>query len=898
MRKRIYLIFLIGLTLNHETYSAVQVPPGFEELAQGQILWLDVSIYGKNLGLFQANVNLETVKLLDAPALVRAVKENYSDSPELLDELTSSLGNALARNGNLSCSTSGNAPGCDFVETKTVAVIYDENNARLSLFLNPHYLPRTKQQDPYYQATVEAHNGLVHQQNINFVADRSYQSASVQGNGSLGITQAGFVNVDWTWQGQRYRSEGIQKAEVNNAYFRQDLWKRVYLQAGEMDSRDIFSNAGGNINLSQLPIGKIQGVRAGSTLAWINQDRVSKGTPVNVFLSREARVDAYRDGQLLTSFYLAAGAQSLDTRTFPTGSYTVTLRIYEDNQLVRTQTVPYTGTGSAPANTFQWFIQAGRLDDRTTGGADDNGRVLHAGIRTPVTANLAFTAGTAVLDNINYWEGAADWSHAFSGSLIDGTLTSRLSYLHGSDESRGNIQQLNYNDGFSLSFYRSSASAKDCNSQGEYRYSNSGCYKSTNFMLSVPVSQWYANLGYSLTSNEGRYVYRRDLTDGDINYQSGAPWEQIYATRSRSATWQVGGSRNFNFRGMNLNTNLSAFMRDESGSGRDKGGFMSVTLNFASHRLGDDARTSTSLGASLRGSQQEDRELSYNAAWTSYADNNGGNEVGASLYGANSRVVTASGYGRKDGQYGNGTLTFTDAYDNKNNSHTFSSSGSYNSSLVVDRSGLVWGRWGDGTPSSAITLGVDTPDEDSATLVNASLEGGSRADVGGDSRAVFTVPGYRQATFNITESSTSPRGIGSEISKGAGTRSVFMMPGKVFSRNVEVSSRYTWLGRLTDTEQRPLEGGIPLNVVSWTPLSKGGFTLETSHPLKMLYVMQDDVFWACRMKVRAVRDVVRWVGNTECQSTTLASLPGPEQKQVELMMARRSQDGTPTVKNN
>ncbi|WP_421081973.1 TcfC E-set like domain-containing protein, partial [Serratia fonticola] len=32
----------------------------------------------------------------------------------------------------------------------------------------------------------------------------------------------------------------------------------------------------------------------------------------------------------------------MDTRTFPSGSYTVTLRIYEDNQLVRTETVPYT----------------------------------------------------------------------------------------------------------------------------------------------------------------------------------------------------------------------------------------------------------------------------------------------------------------------------------------------------------------------------------------------------------------------------------------------------------------------------------------------------------------------------------------------------------------------------
>lgn len=262
----------------HQAVATMKVPDGFQELAAGQVMWVDVSLYGKPLGLFQANVDLENVRFMKPEALANAVSEKYNGAPELHALVVRALASPLPRNGNLACQTNGDAPGCGYVNTKTVAVIYDENDAAVSLVLNKQYLPVHAKEDNYYHATADSHNALVHQQNVNFVADRDYQSASVQGNGSLGVTDNGYVNVDWNWQGQRYREDSYQRADVNNAYFRQDLWKRVYLQGGIMDSRDIFSNAGGSINLSQLPIGRIKGVRAGSTLAWVDQQKSSRVT--------------------------------------------------------------------------------------------------------------------------------------------------------------------------------------------------------------------------------------------------------------------------------------------------------------------------------------------------------------------------------------------------------------------------------------------------------------------------------------------------------------------------------------------------------------------------------------------------------------------------------------------
>jgi Mat/Ecp fimbriae outer membrane usher protein len=879
------------------SYAEIRVPTGFEELARGQNMLLDVTLYGESLGVFQSRTDLENVQFLQPEELAAAVLKKYADAPGLGELLKRLLSSPLKRNGNLACSTNGRALGCDYIETDSLAIIYDENNAKAGLFLGGQYRPSKKKKDAYYDASPESRNALVHQQNINFVADKDYQSASVQGNGSQGVTQNGYLNMDWNWQGQRSRSASMQKADVNNVYFRQDLWKRVYIQGGSMDSRDIFSNAGGSINLSQLPLGKINGARMGSTLAWLNMENVSRGTPVSVFLSQDSRVDAYRDAQLLSSFYLKAGVQELDTRSFPVGSYAVTLHIHENNQLARTETVPYTGTVGAALSSFQWFLQAGNVNDDKNSAqrTDDGKRVMHSGLRMPLSENASLTAGAALLSGARYWESAADWAHGFDSGLIDGMLTTRASYLHGSDGSRGNIQQLNYNDGFSLSVYRSLMTASDCNSQGKSRYSYSGCYKSTNVMLSVPFSKWYSTLGYALSSNEGRYRYRSDLPDDDKNNQAGVPWEQVYQTRSRSHTTQAGVTRYFSLNNVNVNSSANAFVRKDTGyDGTDKGVFLTFSL---SRVAAGQSRSSTSAGASWQTRQRGSPQLGYSASYSRYANVSGQNELGASLYGVNTDTVMSSAYWRADGQYGNGALTVSDAWEKQGNTHTLSSSGNYSSSLAVDRGSPLWGRWGDGTPSSAVTVGLEQDAEQKKSRVNVSLDSGGNSDVSGNSRALFTVPGYRQTTFSITESASSPAGVSSEISKGAGLRTVFMTPGKVFNRNIEVNTHYTWLGRMIDAKHQPLEGGIPLNVTAWTPLDGGGFTLETTRQIKTLYVMKDSEFWQCSMKVKAVRDVVRYVGTTTCESTDMANLPGAEQKQVELMTAHVSDDATLTAMN-
>lgn len=425
------LLFVVLLPASVQLASAsIVVPAGFEDLAKTQRLWTEVSLYGASLGLFEADITLETVTFVAPETLIAAIKRQFNDDPALIASVSGALSSPLARNGNLACSSNGSAAGCDFIDTKSVALIYDENNARINLFFDRRYLPKQTAENQWYQPTRNTENALIHQQNINFVADEDYQSMTVQGNGALAMTENGYFNLDWTWLGQRSRHQQQQEITVNNAWFRQDLWHEYYVQLGEMDTRDLFSAAGGNINLSQLPIGKIRGLRTGSTRAWINPVQQSSGTPITVLLSHDARIDARRGNQLLASFYLNAGAQTLDTRSFPDGSYTVTLAIYENNRLTRTEQVPFTRTGITPFDRVEWFMQAGETDNDDM--SDERSAVAQAGIRLPVTSTLAVTSGATVKKNQRFVESAVDWSRGFNTGPIDGVLSTRFSYLYGS----------------------------------------------------------------------------------------------------------------------------------------------------------------------------------------------------------------------------------------------------------------------------------------------------------------------------------------------------------------------------------------------------------------------------------------------------------------------------------
>ncbi|AEX53410.1 alpha-fimbriae usher protein [Rahnella aquatilis CIP 78.65 = ATCC 33071] len=861
------------------------VPPGFEELVSGQNIWLNLNLLGQSAGLFEANVTLETVQFKDPQAVMTALNLPLKAGTPDYQKMLATLSAPLSRHGNLACGSNANAKGCGYLETDSLALIYDENNSAADVFVSKKLVPDAGKKALYYTPTTQTENALIHQQTLNVAAQDEYQSLSLQGSGALGVLTNGYVGFDWSLNSYKSDDSESQTVSVDDLYFRQSLGKRHYVQAGRMDSRDLSSNLGGNISFSLLPLNAIDGIRAGSSLSYLNLEEASKGSPLVVLLSSKSRVDAYRGNQLLGTFYLNNGSNTLDTGNFPSGSYAVTLRIYENNQLVRTETQPFTKTGGIGDGHMQWFIQAGETaDNKVVSSTDDEDSnstsrkpVVQAGARLPVFAELTATAGVANTDNENYGEAGLQWTHGFTGKVIDGVLDMQANVFSGTDGSKGNVEQISYNDGFSMSIYRNAAYGKSCTSAdaGQYDYADIGCYESVSGTLSVPVKGWSASLGYTYNKNTS-------LSPDYSSYDPSKPFEDnmINNTESQSTskTLQLSLNKSFNWKQMTITTRFGGYRRQSSSaSDNDKGIYMGFSLSRSTPKNSQLRSSNSSFSTDYQGSQNGDAQMTYNASQNWDWGSNNDRELGIDVGGTDTDNANASVHGRLNGQYGEGELTISDSYDNEQKTHQGAVTGSYSSSVAVSKSGFFWGPGGTGSPGAAVAVKVKGKDEDADAaddaLVDVSVQGGGATKMKQNSKALFPVTGFEEGKVSVDESRDVSNGSQASITQGAGSQKLFLLPGKMKVREVTMESHYTYVGQLVTATGEPINQGSMLNASAFSPSEDGGFTAEMTSLAKSLYVQNGDKNYQCTVTVQSSRDVVRYVGKTLCKTITQGELP-------------------------
>ncbi len=326
------LALLILASLSPAEATLTKIPAGFEVIAQGQQEYIEVYFSGKSLGKYYAMVNLDTVTFLDPASLYNKLELDVDDQ-KIAHIVKEKLSQPLARHGELACGYVRTDSGCGFLNTDTLEIIYNDEESSATLFINPQWNSAFDAKSLYLNPDKNTVNAFIHQQDINVLAQDDYQSLSIQGNGALGITENSYIGAHWNFNGYDADDVSDSNADVSDLYYRYDFLRRYYVQAGRMDNRTLFNAQGGNFTFNFLPLGAIDGMRIGSTLSYLNQAQSQQGTPVMVLLSRNSRVDAYRNEQLLGSFYLNSGSQFIDTSSFPPGSYSVALKVYENNQL-------------------------------------------------------------------------------------------------------------------------------------------------------------------------------------------------------------------------------------------------------------------------------------------------------------------------------------------------------------------------------------------------------------------------------------------------------------------------------------------------------------------------------------------------------------------------------------
>ncbi|MGH8089085.1 MAG: TcfC E-set like domain-containing protein, partial [Stenotrophomonas sp.] len=411
--------------------------------------------------------------------------------------------------------------------------IFDEGEGALLLFPAPRWLPRAERDTTGLHAPSEhAENALLHQQNLALSGNGREYAFNANGSAALGIQRAGHLGGSWNyarnaWPGQRPRA----RFEFDDLYYRHDLARRHYLQVGRMDRRNLASTQGGQFGLGLLPLERFDGVRMGTTQAYVDADADAGAAPLTVLLARQARVDAFDGERLLQTFYLPAGVSDLDTRQFPGGSYAVTLRIYEDGRLVRTETLPFARGQDWGEPGLQWFVQGGRershADDVGTGGGG-----VQAGVRVPLARQSGMSLGVSQVADGRYAELRTGTRHRVAGH----DLQAELGALLGSEGSRGSQQQLSVRNAASWNLYRQRLRGRHCRSGVRMGDDRLGCADVLSASLSVPLAGGSLYLGHTRRRSLATATAARDTRSVQAGYSLTRHWRGV-SIGTRLGAW-------------------------------------------------------------------------------------------------------------------------------------------------------------------------------------------------------------------------------------------------------------------------------------------------------------------------------------------------------------------------
>ncbi|MGC7411274.1 TcfC E-set like domain-containing protein [Pandoraea pneumonica] len=892
----------LGADATASTVNASRVPPGFEDIVHGQVEQIEIRMLGKTLGIFPVLVRPDTVRLetpeavaaaIGLPAAARDDADASGTSPVAASRLAA-LARPMARNGHLACDT-----GCGYLDTETADVIFDEQRGSLDLFLAKAWLPvpdTTGQ--PYYANAAGSERALIHSQVINAAGSGTQRNLTVLGNGALGITSRSFAGFDWSLvhtgqHGQRGTSEEERgadrlRASLNSLYYRHDLGPAHYTQFGRMDQRDLSSTRGGSFGFSLLPVHRFDGVRVGTSQAYVNERHAAQGSPLTVLLTRDARVDAYRGNELLGSAYLPAGVQSIDTRYFPEGTYLVSLRIIEADTLVRTASEPFTKVGGgAFEQRLQWFGQAGRVADERHGRGDTDalGFTAQAGVRTPVGGGVLLTSGVGWVPSALYNETQLSWRHAFAF----GTLTLAGSALVGTGGAYGNTQSIALSNGLGLSVYRyqmrDTSCAQNTAALGASAL-NLGCYDSLNAALSVPLGAWQASAGYGYNKTHGRALSTAKFPevpmlvgDADVRHNDRV-----------SRTLQATLSRTFRWRRLSVASRVGVYERRGTtrGSGamgtatasRDTGAFVSLT--FAAHcpkPAAQGATTYSTAGVEVRtgeGARRSGAQTGYQAshAWT--WDDTSRRELAVGVSGEVHGDVSATVRGAIDGRYGdaNAMLSGSARRDGIVGGDRVSFTGGYASSLAITRERVLLGPAflaGEAPAAVAIVVARDDARTPGAA---ARLDVGGRpvtVDFGG--AAIVPVSGYRLQSGEVSEATSGVHDHTVSLVRGASRRDYFLTPGRVVTHDVSAGRSYTYVGRALGPDGLSLDHAQVLSVSAQPLDDQGVFMIESPRQLSALYLLSRGQPLRCAIDVTRREDVVHVTGTTQCEALAQETLP-------------------------
>lgn len=879
------LAFALALSCAAHATEVRRVPPGFEDLVHGQIEQLDIRIFEQSAGLSPVRVTLDTVQLQDAGAVLQALELSAEARAALLPALSA----PLPRNSHLACRQGGTLRGCGYLDPPedpgVVAVIHDEGEGILRLFLARQWLPRQDSGERLHAVSAEARNALLHQQTFSVSGGPGYQAVTAQGSGALGVSSQAHLAAQWHFTQQRSSAHQRrhQRFELDSAYYRHDLDRAHYLQAGRMDRRPLSSPLGGTFGFSLLPLNRFDGIRVGSSLAYLNVEAAMVSTPLTVLLARDSRVDAFEGERLLQTFYLPAGIQQLDTRSFPPGSYPVTLRVHEDGIEVRTEQAPFEKGGEPTDGQAQWFVQAGRQAEREawTAGRATPRTVAMAGGRFPLGRHVAMSAGISDAPDARQAELRMDLRRHFAFQ----ELRAGFSLLQGSDGSRGWQQRLSYRRRASWNLYQQRVRTAGCTLPYPAGASQN-CADSLSASVALPLGH-----GSVYIAHTRRQTWRATVAGGppEIGEDQSLPLPLPSSTAAslghpllRERAWQASYSHTRRWGRFTLAARLGLWQQRSdaaANAGDDRG--MHVSLALTRLQRGGSGILQRRHLIEARQPQGERPQLGYGVGQTLRRERDDRfTELAADLRGDNAGRRSASLGGQLRSRTGQGSAMVGHHAQGRRAGITWSAT--HSTAFALGTQGVYWG--GEFGAEAGLAVAVDAAEDLDLSGVAAELQVGGyrRQRLRLGERLLVPLMAYQPHQAELQDASAPDSAAAVRVGSATGSRPLFLSPGRVLALPVPIEVTYTYIGRTQDLAGQPLRGARILNAPVPPADDGGGFVADFPQRETVLYLLHRDRLLHCPLHVRERRQSLHLVGALRCDHLPLAELPAQVRQQMHV----------------
>lgn len=855
---------------------AGRVPPGFEDIANGQTEHLDIRLFNRSAGLSPVHVTLEHIRL-EAPQEVMAA---LGLPEEAQRALLPALSQPLSRNSHLACRHAGQRQGCGYLdpprEADAVSALYDEGEGVVYLFLARQWIASHTAPSRFHRVSEQSQNAFLHQQMLNMSGGRGYQSVSAQGDGVVGMGSRSHVSTRWNLSYQRYYGRVVHALQFDNAFFRHDVDQRHYVQLGRMDRRNLSSPAGGTFSFSMLPLDRFQGARVGTTHAYVAADAMAEATPLTVLLARDARVDAFIGDRLLQTFYLQGGINLLDTRAFPFGTYSVTLRIYEDGVLVRSEEAPFDKGADWAGQGVQWFLQTGWRDERERDHTAGAGATM-MGLRLPVGRKASWAAGGLDVAGVRYAEMRLDLRLPLAAQEMRASFTA----LRGSDGSHGQQQQVSYRQRASWNLYRQRTRGMACHSGDAL--DGLGCADALSASVAVPLAGGSAYLAYTRrqawhTGNDGA-----SRMDDPLGIPTMGPPTSLRVPAGRSAqhdaTWQASYGRAHRWNAFGVSSRVGVWRKQTRGvvlDRRDRGVYFSVSVTRL--QRGERLHAQRRHGMDVRQSSHQRPEINYSTSQSLRQDHQGGyREASAELRASNGAHVSGVLGARVQNRSGYSGISFSHSRRAGRSEPAYALN--HSSGLAISAHGLYWGGAHGAQAGVAAEVG-GSDDLDLGELAAEVSVGGMQAQrlrVG--ERRLLPLSAYQAYQAEVQDASAQDNGASVRVKGGEGARPLFLAPGRLLPLSIPIEVTYTFIGTVQDIAGGPIADAPILNAAVPGTSASGGFAIEFARRETALYVLHGDRLLHCPLRVRERRSVLLLVGAVQCTPLAVAQLPADIRQQ-------------------